>query len=566
MYLARNNKVSMLHQKLQFTLPKQSLMKRTFKALITTLSVLTVNSAYVGAQTFVPSTAINFTYGDPSVARPAHTSCYSTRDLNTAFGPVDIYLAGWSAPGSGGTSEFTWTFTNPNDPTTIVAQDHFMYYGVNDIEVSQVGHEILVAYYQTGVGHMVDIYNITSSTTTPVVYVSTTPLSSTASYGPIQMDGLKAGVSIIAWVNPGVGIQTVVYDWTGFGGTSTLTGTGNERALDIAISNTQSSGANVHYAYYDPATSVITEAQVDLVTLSSPPAFITPVINDPNFIGTVSAGTFDLVLDCPDAYDVDNWAYTYATNTNDVSVRFVDYHTTGVPTTVVVNSGAVAGAAPTTGYKVFSPAIQYGTGNYGFGNGDQIYVGWYISDGNAYNGYVAMHMREDASSLLSVSDYLELPNAITPSLYPFIDVIGAGVAFSKVSYGGTVPDYMYTTYYDYDGSNYILHHAFHKWGDVFFRPVTSQPVAQLTLENKIQISPNPFSDALQTSVSLKEAGKVQLKLYDMTGRTVWQYQSALPQGQHRLTLNNVKDIVPGTYVLAAFVNDAKIGTQTMVKK
>lgn len=540
-------------------------MFKTFKALITILSVTAASPAYVGAQTFNAASAIEFTYGDPGVVRPTHTSCYSARDVNTVFGPVDVYLAGWSNAVFGAKSEFTWTFTNPSDPTMIAAQGSFLYNNVADIEVALVGDEILVAYYQWGVGHMADIYDITSNPANPVVFNSTVPLSTATTYGPIQMDGIKAGLAVIAWVNPGVGIQTVAYDgWTGWAATTTLTGTGNEKALDIAFSNT--TNAYVHYVYYDPTTGIITESQIDYMTLASPPPTVTPTINDTNPIGVPSTGTFDLVLDCPDAYDVRNWAYTYADNATDISVRFVDHHSTGIPSTVIVNSGALIGCAPTTGYTVFSPTLHYGTGSYGAGNGDQIYVGWYISDGNTYNGYVGLHMDESGTFLLSAGDYLELPNAITPSRYPFIDVIGAGVAFSKVSYGGTVPDYMYTTYYDYDGSNYILHHAFHKWGDPLFRPASTQNVVQSSLENKVRTSPNPFSDALHTSVSLKEAGKVQLRLYDMTGRVVWQYQSALPKGQHQLTMNDVTNITPGTYVLAAFVDDVKIGTQTVVKQ
>lgn len=541
-------------------------MLKTFKALITMLSVTGVGTSYVSAQTFVPPSAIEFTFGDPSITRPTHTSCYSAREVYTVFGPVDIYLAGWASPITGAKSEFTWLFTNPSDPTTIAAQGSFLYNDVADIEVCLVGHQIFVAYYKLGVGHMVDVYDITSSLTNPVVYNSTITLSGSSAYGPIQVDGLKAGVAVIAWVNPGTGIQTIVHDGMGWGTTTTLTGTGNETALDIAMSNAMTGGANVHYAYYDPATGIITESQVPFTTLVSPPPAVTPTVNDANLIGSVSPYSFDLVLDCPDAYDVDNWAYTYANNTTDISVRFTDHHTTAVPTTVVVNSGALIGTVATTGYTVYSPAIHYGTGSFGTGNGDQIYVGWYISDGSAYNGYVGLHMDESGTNLLSAADYLELPNAITPSLYPFIDVIGAGVAFSKVSYGGTVPDYMYTTYYDYSGANYQLHHAFHKWADPVFRPAGSQPAALSSLENRVQTSPNPFHDVLHTSVDLQKDGIVQLKLYDITGRIVWQHQSSLKKGVHQLKLDNVKDIIPGTYILATFLDDARIGTQMMVKQ
>src|SRR5690606_780427 len=118
-------------------------------------------------------------FGSPEVRKPTNIFSYSNEYVESPFGPVNVYLTGWGNPK--GASEFVWQFIKPHT-TNVVARGSFIYKEVSDIVVSsmldQVTNEtqLLVAYHKMGVGHFLDIYDMTSSTSHPVVYNSTIQL------------------------------------------------------------------------------------------------------------------------------------------------------------------------------------------------------------------------------------------------------------------------------------------------------------------------------------------------------------------------------------------------------
>jgi hypothetical protein len=200
-------------------------------------------------------------------------------------------------------------------------------------------------------------------------------------------------------------------------------------------------------------------------------------------------------------------------------------------------------------------------------------VGWYITDGASFNGYVGLHMKENGLGLLSAPDYMALPNAFTPSIFSTFP----GISYSKMSDPGLAPSVMYATYYDYTGS-YTLHHAFHTWSNPVFKGAgttatypecsgdthTDNLLTQKT--DLVAVYPNPFNGAMNTTVTLTQDGVVNLELADVTGRSVWQHKSSLTKGTHQITSDDMEGIVPGNYMLTTSVDGKKIDTKHVVKK
>lgn len=85
-------------------------------------------------------------------------------------------------------------------------------------------------------------------------------------------------------------------------------------------------------------------------------------------------------------------------------------------------------------------------------------------------------------------------------------------------------------------------------------------LAQLT------IYPNPFSDVLNTTVTLKEAGTVRIDLLDIAGRVVKQQEFKAEKGTYPVQMSGLADIVPGNYFLKTSIAGKAINTQTVIKK
>jgi hypothetical protein len=320
---------------------------------------------------------------------------------------------------------------------------------------------------------------------------------------------------------------------------------------------------------------------LDWGTLMAAPSStpLLPTVEDVNFVSSPPSSY--IVLDCPDHYNEENWAYTY-TDGDNIFVRHTDYNSTAVPTTVSVNSGALGNASTIGQHQVFLPTLYYGPGAV-TGNKGQIHVGWYATDLNNFNGYMALEMRADGTSLLSGGDYQELPNAYTPALHPYYSYpyqadlthIKPGIAFSKNS-DNMNTEYMYTTYYE--AANFVagkFHHAFHKWNDPAFKGnpgVTPHPECGAQLKKvissdmKINSYPNPFRDKINTPLVLAEDGLLQQSLTDITGRQLWQYKASVTKGAQQISTDNLTQLVPGTYILTTSLNGKTISTQKVTKQ
>lgn len=539
-------------------------MRRSLKHLTLALPILAITANLNAQVNFTTPNATELINGNIAVKMPEHTSCYSLDASGSVFGPAGLYLSAWNSSDANHTGEFLWRLSPQSNPAAMYQQGAYLYQGVMSMEVAAAYNfvtgrmNIFVAYYKVGVGHFLDIYEQLNTTgPNPVNLVSTQQLSSAASYGRIRIDVFRSHYAILVWEDAALGLRTKAYGGGGaWGNTSTIANSLGETSPDVALGG--SNAVKAHYVSYNSGSGTITESVIDINTVLSASGIITPQIEDVDHIGNNLRS--DIVLDCPDLYEVDNWAYTY-TNNSEVFVRLMDLHTLGGTNGVRINSG-ILGNQPTAGVqKAFSPTLHYGTAAT-TGTTGQITVGWYTTDGNTTNGYIALEMTEDGGGLLSNADYMGLPNAFTGNMYPYTP----GIAFSRNTLHA--PNYLYATYYDFDptGSAPQLHHAFHTWGDVVFRGVNETGAESGTAAVVTGTYPNPFHDVLHTSVVLQEDASVKLELLDMTGRRVWNYQASLGKGSHRVNAASLQKLSAGTYMLVTTVNGRKLNTQKVVKQ
>lgn len=565
-------------------------MIRSLRKAAVLLPFLPLGAAPVMAQSFTVPMADEYVYGNtPSVINPRVTANYSRGNINSGFGNSDLYLAAWSPNSPSSKSEFIYTFTSPAVPTSIMSQGSFMYEAVADIEVGLVsngsgGHEVLVSYYDyLGInspigspGHILDVYKFTGSPATPLAITNKIQLSYSPNYGRISMDSHKDYAVALAWEYPGVGIQTMVCDLGNWSGVTTLSGTGSEQAPDVAFSHTNNN-LNVRFVYKNPSIGTITESMLDWPLLLSIP-FGTTVTLSPSVedINGVTFKTSNVILDCPDHYDVENWAYTY-TDGKRIYVRHIDHHGSGTPMTTVVNDASSLPNAPSVKrFSAQNPTLHYGDGGAG-GTTGQISVGWYnVSlSGSGASNYISLEMKESGTSLLSAPDYAELPSSF------FTYTSGrSGIAYSKMSdgAGALAPEFMYATYFTEikPGSGYYeLHHAFHKWNNPVFRgaapPKHEVDCKSPTRKTQADVlltttSPNPFSNRFIHNITLKEEGNIHLTLVNVTGQIVAEKAAKLSKGNHTLEMNGLEKVPVGNYILTTSVNGRTVGTKVMVKQ
>ncbi|RYD95807.1 MAG: T9SS type A sorting domain-containing protein [Sphingobacteriales bacterium] len=550
--------------------------------------LLSIGAAPVMAQSFTTPVADEYVYGSTAdIIKPKVTANYSRGNFPSGFGNTDLYLSSWSTNDQTSVSEFIYTFTSPSIPTAIMSQGSFFYKYVADLEVGIVndgsgGHQILVAYYDylgshspTGnAGHMLDIYKLTGNPSAPLGLANQIQLSYSPKYGRISMDSHKDYAVAIAWDYPGKGIQASVCDLGNWSGVTTLAGTGKQKGPDVAFSHS-SSNLNVHFVY--KSTSAITESMLDWPLLLSVPfgssVSMAPSIED---VDAVPFKTSNLVLDCPDHYDVENWAYTY-TDGKYVYVRHIDFHSTATPMTTVVNDGVNFSNYPLAKkYYADAPTLHYGDGAISGGTTGQISVGWNnrVHDGSISN-YVGLEMKEDGGTMLSLPDYMELPNSALPYSSGY-----TGIAYSKMSdgAGGLAPEFMYATYFTEvsPGSGYYkLHHAFHKWNDVVFKGANDMKhdVNCKSPSRKEQAdllvtttSPNPFQSKFRHNLTLNEAADIQLTLVNVTGRVVAQKTEKLGRGNHTMEMSGLDNVPAGNYILTTNLNGKTVGAKVMVKQ
>lgn len=554
-------------------------MFRLFTKKALTALLLAASVTPVTAQVFQSPTAYEFTYGDPNMKFPRSTSCHAMPAGAAYFpslglGSTDLYVAAWNDTDPGAPSEVTVLLTVPGDPTSLLWQGSIPYTDVQDLEVGSLRNptvnetNILVAYYQPGQGHFLDVYELGPGGSYSLIDHKV--LSHSPTYGRIRMDFHALWTGAIAWINtePGAnkGIQTIVYDNNTWSSPTTINGTANKTDVDIALEQPGiSASTQLHLVY--AGGGFITETSFDVSTLATSPATITPIPNDNNYVGAIPISR--LVIDCPGfSLSGSRWAYTYSDLFN-VVVRYRDPMVAGgMPQTAVVTAGMLGNIAIAGQYKMYSPTLNYELHLPSTGQPqNDIMVAWYATDGVSFNSYIALKMDPTGTFLTSAGDYLLLPNAQT-SVTPV--PLFSGVALNKTD-AKTPSPFSYATYFDVDPVSglYQLHHAFHSWGDVAFRgqaPATEAPEQNLVTDIRIGTYPNPFSNQLKTTVTMPQSGSLELVLTDITGRVATQTKTTLSRGSHQISMDNLGQLAPGTYLLTILVDNKKAGIRKVTKQ
>lgn len=572
-------------------------MLRSISKIVYASLLLATPAAFVAAQNFIPpsTNTVEYTVPNPRLNQLQSTSAYSVAAsyVNIPLAAMglpsnpDLYVSGWNNPSPGGNSEVSILLTQFGNPSNIFWQGSLSYNNVRDLEVGCVGNyfsssaytSILVAYYVPGQGHRLDIYNFNGPAGNPLQLIEQKILSNSPAYGRIRLDCREVTKCAVAWINPGVGIQTMVHKGANtWSAVSTLSGTGTKTMFDIALNRvtntiTGVSTEFVHFVY--PNGLYVVESSVNMAALAAAvsPTTVLPTSNDNNYAGPLPPDS-KFVLDCADFSDNgSSWAYTY-TDGNQIFVRHKNPALPSSGQTAIVTLGTLANSNPLDPtfsgvYQLFSPSL-----NYGFGAPvtapappNRIMVSWYATDHAGFNGYIAAEMDENGTTLTSDPDFLLLPNGQTPTMPAgFIP----GITLSKIGIK-SVPNFLYATYYDIDPAtgDYQLHHAFHNWGDTRFRPGnnnTTRITAAELEQIKVNAFPNPFSNRLSISVTLPQNGKVNLALTDISGRNVWQRELTVGKGIHLLEVPGLDHLAPGAYILTSTVDKQKIGTSKIIKR
>ncbi|OJW84590.1 MAG: hypothetical protein BGO69_07660 [Bacteroidetes bacterium 46-16] len=566
---------------------KQFLRKLLLRTGVCVLSLTCLFSTKVSAQ-FNPPTAFEDTYpATPSIGLTGHTSAYSFSGATIpGYGPIDLVLAGWDDANPLQPEGVSWRYLQMGNPTAVLAQGTIPYSNVRDLEVGWLDvpgdPEMLVAYYLNGTGHMLDVYSM--STGTPVLSY-TNVLSTMPNYTRISMDcHVPPYAMAVAWEDVG-GINTVVGLNNApitFSNILTLTGTAGETGVDLAFVHT-STGLMLQTAYYNPTTGNITESMFDFWTaLGTLGTTITPTVNDINPVGVCNGVQQDdpkapkpirvcpyINIDGPGHYNVDNWAYTYTTDNNNISVRLMDLNTSPFASTVIVNNGSVWGGMTTNGNQNINPFCYYNRMNC---MNTGIVVAWYTNAIDPMTGstagYIGLNMNENGTALVSAPDYLTVANNPTwASPTPVL----------SISKQDDQLQYMYTVFPEMDPfGNFQLENKYPPFCVNSFKQAgqehsevtcndEAKRAAFLDAHSKVAVYPNPYTSSFNLSIPADyQQDELTVTVSDLLGVSVGQYKGAANHANTYLAQLS-KGLSNGTYLVHVNINGKLKQTMKVTK-
>ncbi len=507
-----------------------------------------------------------YPFGSPKGDLP---SCYSWSGANLSGINGDIYLSSVN-------EKVIYRFTQPNTPSVTYTQGTISYPNCQDINVGYMVDNsgggwtnlIVVSYYKNGsgatAGHYYDVYKWSFSS---ISLISSTQLDNMANYTRISMDSHFFYGIVITWQTSN-GLYALTGLWGAFTSPVYLNGTGGMENPDVAFSHSTSGGLLCQFVYDYPWSAPsydIYQTMLDFYTLNGASGSITPSIQDINTVTSLWSGV-NCSIDAPDHYPVDNWAYTYAIDGADVYVRYMDYNTSSLGTTNVVD-GSVLGNLPIKA-KELRPRIAYNQ------NCKSFHVSWYSTYTDGTNGacYFSEEIGEDGVTLISVSDY-ELMAA--NSAFP----IGANLNSVTLSKQNDNSTFLYGVFLDNAG----VHHTFHKWSNHADWRTAIDPAVALIKDNcqnsrqnattsvsklaseheKIVVGPNPFAKKITLFIpaSLKD-DNIILTVTDVAGKILLYYNGNAAKAPAEIERVS-EELSPGSY----FVNTKmqKSGVQQNIK-
>lgn len=533
-------------------------MKKTrMLRLFVCLAVSSTLSFGTKAQVFNPPTSYEDSYPSSGVniSRTTHTSCYANSSVNILGSSEDLVVSAWDEVSLGGT--VAWRRLVPGSPSTVISQGMITYpAGYRDLEVAfmYVGStiKIFVAYYKSGSGHYCEVYDLLGG---GPVLSTIIPLSGSPNYGRISIDCHRMYGMVVTWEENAVIKTRVAWDNSGTLGVSpivTFSAPIKRYLPDVAFSHA-GSGLLCQYVYHEiGSVSQIAQSSFDFWTMAGfgGPTTVVPTLQDINVLGSGNVLPSPPNIDCPDHYNVDNWAYTYHLNTNnDIYVRLVDFNSTGVPNTIVVNDGSF-GNFPINSAQNINPFLAYDINN------DNFHVGWftnYIDPATVeIASYISVDVHESGTAILSTFDYLTVPN--TP-------IFASGTPFLSFSKHTESTDYLYTIFPQYNlSTGYEMQHKYHQWGSL--GAFKGEHATHYTCNDDGRLSylaehanglsssvyPNPFKNQLHISLSPEMLSEViDVTITNITGTVV--YSTTGTPDEINENLNDVSNITTGMYIM-----------------
>ena len=98
------------------------------------------------------------------------------------------------------------------------------------------------------------------------------------------------------------------------------------------------------------------------------------------------------------------------------------------------------------------------------------------------------------------------------------------------------------------------------------KPIVNNPVVASTNEVIAKVQPNPFHSELNLQVQLNATQKVQVKLIDFFGRTVYTTSEKIAAGVNSLHLSVPANLGAGIYVVELWTGDKRILQKKLVKQ
>lgn len=113
------------------------------------------------------------------------------------------------------------------------------------------------------------------------------------------------------------------------------------------------------------------------------------------------------------------------------------------------------------------------------------------------------------------------------------------------------PDFAGTVFYRIRETDY--------YGNMYYSNMVAVKTGNTLLAG--EVFPNPFTEILQISMQLENAGMIQVALYDASGRLVRRLQQSGLTGRNTIVISNLSALLPGIYLV-----QVKAGENTLFRK
>jgi hypothetical protein len=533
-------------------------MKKLILQTIFTVSVVMgASNAYSQTPAFLSESPNPVVPG--AVLRPQNSGSSTMQQIVYYSGAFEnLYVHSWDVFGMPGGNGIAWTRTDAGG--TILNQGDLQIPDAMDIDVvlydDNGKYFVLAGYYNVAtLGHYYDIYFFDPSGLIPIS--TGNMLSSSPSFGRINVDANTPYGLAITWCEPGAGIfvTTATLPGASFGPTVLMPGTSNYKDPDICISR-YSGFLALQIVYRNLADNEIREDWWDFF--------------DANAGGTGTITNEDVVItgnnygvpriDCAEQYASQKWAYVYSEYS--VSLPFIGeriwanvLNTTfsPVPTTVLLSSTSYSASF----YYENNPVVAYNC------NVDQIHVGWITSDntsvipGTTDTKYVAEDILDPAGGMATAAgSYMMISN--TPGgPAPVLAFSGQNVTSGF--------DGLYIAYSQYNTffpGDYSMVYKNKPCTFPFYKKLDEGAGNIITSAKEPSVFPSPFNNEL--SINIPQKGNYDIGIVNLQGKLVMNLNRNFSDNEQFKI--NTKEMASGLYFIKIQNKENSVTVNSKIQK